>query len=796
MVHTIFPAMSDNERSNSNSAMDKIIGNVTAEMQNLDGQYVPLGYSTPPVSNIPQDSINWNQQNSFENHFNMHCNESQMFNLNQQFNQPYNFVQQPSTSSQHLYIPNNIYKNQSKSINNINYEMYQSMQGNISDIDMFDANYCILNNLQRSNLLGEPPIQSNHDSPPNASNHTQLIENLVGNWVIPNTTGTYSPFGNADAYKSNKNVFEQILPLDKIVNGQSKEDSQFNISDQPIDEKFQFMRDTRKPRMVAEVKPMRPTYSDILTKPVPQTTIKPAKSDIKDTKFKKESNKKNKSEKTLKVNIPLNRSSTNNDLNLKDVTFEKNQNIKNGDKNKNLKNGQLDRKWASLDNIAEPLNKDIRSKKKEEENINFSKTNLKKTKNNSNVSESEGSSVKNETYMISKNGSKKGNKSFSRLKNNDTSNGVERLPGKRNQRIKRKDNNSMIGFVKQKLKVYLREWWKIIFVFVLWLYQVISDICSLSLHISQDMAIFSWNWLCLKWISFITITISVLKQIRILTWIWEKVKKTEKSEEPTTSPFSQTGLKHNLTMPTTGEEAMKRLLACKGKDPYSILGVSPSCTDDDIKRYYKRQAVLVHPDKNQQPGAEEAFKILVHAFDMIGVPERRASYDRGVAESVQVEQAWSELTELLAQLQKKVEAAANTIRCSACGLRHKRIKIDRPIYAARNCVTCKIHHAAREGDIWAEAQCFGFLWHYYACMEGGVYDITDWASCQKESLKHIKSDSHHVQYRIALGKQSNQNRRTSTSPRTDRPDLENLLNSLYGQTDNPNIGKRKNKRTK
>lgn len=33
------------------------------------------------------------------------------------------------------------------------------------------------------------------------------------------------------------------------------------------------------------------------------------------------------------------------------------------------------------------------------------------------------------------------------------------------------------------------------------------------------------------------------------------------------------GLKHNISLPVTGEEAMKRLLACKGKDPYSILGV-------------------------------------------------------------------------------------------------------------------------------------------------------------------------------------------------------------------------------
>lgn len=53
---------------------------------------------------------------------------------------------------------------------------------------------------------------------------------------------------------------------------------------------------------------------------------------------------------------------------------------------------------------------------------------------------------------------------------------------------------------------------------------------------------------------------------------------------------------------------------------FSILGVTPQCTDDDIKKYYKRQAVLVHPDKNNQPGAEEAFKILVHAFELIGEP--------------------------------------------------------------------------------------------------------------------------------------------------------------------------------
>ena len=52
--------------------------------------------------------------------------------------------------------------------------------------------------------------------------------------------------------------------------------------------------------------------------------------------------------------------------------------------------------------------------------------------------------------------------------------------------------------------------------------------------------------------------------------------------------------------------------------------MTPTCTDEDIRRYYKRQAVLVHPDKNRQPGAEEAFKVLAHAFELIGEPVRIA----------------------------------------------------------------------------------------------------------------------------------------------------------------------------
>lgn len=56
-----------------------------------------------------------------------------------------------------------------------------------------------------------------------------------------------------------------------------------------------------------------------------------------------------------------------------------------------------------------------------------------------------------------------------------------------------------------------------------------------------------------------------------------------------------------------------------------------------------------------------------------------------------------------------------------------------------------------QGDIWAESRLMGFLWHYYACMEGAVYDVTDWAACQAGNLKHLRANTHSVQYRIVLG---------------------------------------------
>jgi curved DNA-binding protein len=65
------------------------------------------------------------------------------------------------------------------------------------------------------------------------------------------------------------------------------------------------------------------------------------------------------------------------------------------------------------------------------------------------------------------------------------------------------------------------------------------------------------------------------------------------------------------------------------KDPYEILGVSRTASEDEIKRAYRRLAKQHHPDRN--PGdksAEDKFKEVQAAYEVLGDAQRRAQYDR------------------------------------------------------------------------------------------------------------------------------------------------------------------------
>src|SRR5213595_2086472 len=65
------------------------------------------------------------------------------------------------------------------------------------------------------------------------------------------------------------------------------------------------------------------------------------------------------------------------------------------------------------------------------------------------------------------------------------------------------------------------------------------------------------------------------------------------------------------------------------RDYYEVLGVARGTHEDEIKRSYRKLAVKFHPDKNpNDPHAEEKFKELGEAYDVLIDVDKRAAYDR------------------------------------------------------------------------------------------------------------------------------------------------------------------------
>lgn len=77
--------------------------------------------------------------------------------------------------------------------------------------------------------------------------------------------------------------------------------------------------------------------------------------------------------------------------------------------------------------------------------------------------------------------------------------------------------------------------------------------------------------------------------------------------------------------------AVLRIRRCKATAFYDILdleAVRSTCTDADIKKAYRKQSLLTHPDKNGHEHAAEAFKMVSRAFGVLGDKEKREKYDR------------------------------------------------------------------------------------------------------------------------------------------------------------------------
>ncbi|KAL1960208.1 hypothetical protein VTO42DRAFT_8751 [Malbranchea cinnamomea] len=74
--------------------------------------------------------------------------------------------------------------------------------------------------------------------------------------------------------------------------------------------------------------------------------------------------------------------------------------------------------------------------------------------------------------------------------------------------------------------------------------------------------------------------------------------------------------------------AVLRIRRCSPTAYYEILELEKTATDVQIKKAYRRLSLLTHPDKNGYEGADEAFKMVSRAFQVLSDPDKKNRYDK------------------------------------------------------------------------------------------------------------------------------------------------------------------------
>ncbi|KAM9319975.1 dnaJ homolog subfamily C member 14 [Gastrophryne carolinensis] len=369
-----------------------------------------------------------------------------------------------------------------------------------------------------------------------------------------------------------------------------------------------------------------------------------------------------------------------------------------------------------------------------------------------------------------------------------------------------------LGNLKNQLRTFSiwaqyrsKELWSLVCVGGIWIIRVMKMLCALLfllLVLSLRFARSCWDYIKRtadkfgadsSWWAWVSPKLhriwAIARQNRIFCrlqkWtgkLWPPRSRTDRSHAKASTGTTNTGGRFQ------SRDEVERLLAMADMpeeelNPFQVLGVEMDASDVELKKAYRQLAVLVHPDKNNHPRAEEAFKVLRAAWDTVSNPEKRKEYE--LKRMSETELAKS-MNEFLSKLQDDLKEAMNSMMCSKCQGKHRRFEMDRDPANARYCAECGKMHPAEEGDFWAESSMLGLKITYFAMMQGKVFDITEWAGCQRVG---ISPDTHRVPYHISFGSKNpastGRQRAPSESNPTSVADLQNLLNRIFQGTPGP-----------
>ena len=81
------------------------------------------------------------------------------------------------------------------------------------------------------------------------------------------------------------------------------------------------------------------------------------------------------------------------------------------------------------------------------------------------------------------------------------------------------------------------------------------------------------------------------------------------------------------------DKEIKRIIRCFRLDYYTVLGIQPGITKEDIAKIYKKKSLLIHPDKTRNPRAVDAFDLLRKAATALADDKKRAELDNTWADA-------------------------------------------------------------------------------------------------------------------------------------------------------------------